>query len=48
MTDTSVFEKQETYSSWDDDYYHPIAERFYDRAITAMLDLLQIETGASF
>jgi SAM-dependent methyltransferase len=36
----SVFEAQATVDSWDRDYYHPTAERFYDRAIPKMLDLM--------
>jgi SAM-dependent methyltransferase len=36
----SVFEAQATVDSWDRDYYHPIAERLYDRAIPAMLKLM--------
>src|SRR5437016_6333178 len=41
-----VFERRETLDAWDSDYYHPIAERYYDRAIPAMLELLQVEPGA--
>jgi ubiquinone/menaquinone biosynthesis C-methylase UbiE len=32
-----VFELKETVKSWDDDYYHPIALRFYDRIVADML-----------
>ena len=43
----SVFEKRATLESWDSDYYHPIAERYYDRAISTMLRLMEVEPGAS-
>jgi SAM-dependent methyltransferase len=36
----SVFEAQATVDSWDRDYYHPTAERLYDRAIPKMLQLM--------
>ncbi|MEO0878284.1 MAG: class I SAM-dependent methyltransferase [Pseudomonadota bacterium] len=32
-----VFELEETVAGWDDDYYHPIAEKYYDEAVPAML-----------
>jgi 2-polyprenyl-3-methyl-5-hydroxy-6-metoxy-1,4-benzoquinol methylase len=47
QTETGVFERRETLESWDSDYYHPIAERYYDRAIPAMLKALNAETGAT-
>src|SRR5262249_49391773 len=31
---------------WDRDYYHPIAERYYDRAIPTMLRLMGAKPGA--
>lgn len=43
----SVFEQSETIKSWDDDYYHPIAERFYDRAILDVLSALDAPKGAT-
>lgn len=42
---SSVFERTETIKSWDDDYYHPIAERLYDRAIPEMASLLGASRG---
>lgn len=47
MTEASVFESDRTIRSWDDDYYHPIARRYYDRAVTAMLRLMKPEPGAA-
>jgi SAM-dependent methyltransferase len=41
-----VFEQTETIEAWDDDYYHPIAEKYYDRAITSMLRHLHIAPNA--
>jgi SAM-dependent methyltransferase len=43
----AVFEQRATVESWDNDYYHPIAERYYDRAIAAMLRLMDVEPGAT-
>jgi len=40
-----VFEAEATFKSWDDDYYPPLAERLYDRAIGETLRLLQSEEG---
>jgi len=40
-----VFELQQTIDAWDSDYYHPIAERYYDRAVPAMLELLGAKPG---
>jgi SAM-dependent methyltransferase len=45
-TGCTVFEQPATVESWDRDYYHPIAERYYDRAIPAMLRLMGVEPGA--
>jgi SAM-dependent methyltransferase len=42
----AVFEQRATVDSWDSDYYHPIAERYYDRAIATMLRLMEVEPGA--
>lgn len=41
----NVFEQKATIQSWDDDYYHPIAVRLYDRAIPDMLELLGVKRG---
>jgi len=43
---SAVFEQRATVESWDSDYYHPIAERYYDRAISTMLRLMGVEPGA--
>jgi SAM-dependent methyltransferase len=45
--DERVFEDEETIKSWDEDYYHPIAEKYYDRAIPTMLALMGAEPGAT-
>lgn len=42
----SVFESEQTVKSWDSDYYHPLAESYYDQAIVTMLKLMEVETGA--
>jgi hypothetical protein len=34
---TQGFEAKATVGQWDDDYYHPIALKFYDSAILDML-----------
>jgi ubiquinone/menaquinone biosynthesis C-methylase UbiE len=44
--DHAVFEQHATVKSWDSDYYHPIAERYYDRAIKMMLRLMNVGPGA--
>jgi len=44
---TQVFEAKATIDQWDDDYYHPIALKFYDAAIADMLEMLQVEKGAT-
>src|SRR5262249_33692703 len=44
--ESAVFERPATIESWDRDYYHPIAERYYDRAIPEMLRLMEVEPGA--
>ncbi|HAX76372.1 MAG TPA: class I SAM-dependent methyltransferase [Cyanobacteria bacterium UBA11372] len=43
----NIFELKETIESWDDDYYHPIAEGYYDRAIPTMLRLMEVQPGAT-
>jgi 2-polyprenyl-3-methyl-5-hydroxy-6-metoxy-1,4-benzoquinol methylase len=40
-----AFELQQTIDAWDSDYYHPIAERYYDRAVSRMLELLGAKPG---
>jgi 2-polyprenyl-3-methyl-5-hydroxy-6-metoxy-1,4-benzoquinol methylase len=47
MDETAVFEQAGTIEKWDRDYYHPIAERYYDRAIPAMLCLMGVPKGAT-
>ncbi|GJM18731.1 MAG: hypothetical protein DHS20C14_09440 [Phycisphaeraceae bacterium] len=42
-----VFERAETVSDWDDDYYHPIAERLYDRQVARMLERLGVPPGGA-
>lgn len=34
---TRVFESEKLFEDWDEDYYHPLALRLFDRAIDAML-----------
>jgi SAM-dependent methyltransferase len=41
----AAFELQQTIDAWDSDYYHPIAERYYDRAVPRMLELLGTKPG---
>ncbi len=45
QAETSVFEHPDTVGSWDSDYYHPIAERYYDRAVPEMLALMGAKPG---
>jgi ubiquinone/menaquinone biosynthesis C-methylase UbiE len=45
-TGGEIFEQTATVQSWDRDYYHPIAERYYDRAIPEMLRLMGAGRGA--
>jgi len=44
---TAVFERQATLESWDRDYYNPVAERYYDRAVSTMLELMEAQPGAT-
>lgn len=44
---TNVFEAKSTVAQWDEDYYHPIALKLYDRAILDMLRMMGVETGAT-
>lgn len=41
----AVFEREETVAAWDDDYYHPIAESYYDRAVPDMLTAMGVRPG---
>jgi SAM-dependent methyltransferase len=43
---TAVFEKIDTFEDWDRDYYHPLALRYYDRAVLRMLKHLQAPPGS--
>lgn len=40
---SEVFETEKTIKSWDEDYYHPIAETYYDSAIQTMLQLMDVQ-----
>ena len=40
-----VFELEQTVESWDHDYYHPIALRFYDAAVEDMLRHMGVRPG---
>ena len=42
---TGAFELQQMVDAWDSDYCHPIAERYYDRAVPRMLELLGAGPG---
>ncbi len=44
---TQVFEAKATVQQWDDDYYHPIALKFYDSAIADMLKMMEVPAGAT-
>ena len=43
---SEVFELEETVEGWDMDFYHPIAERYYDRAVPDMLVAMGAAPGA--
>ena len=45
--DGAVFELGTTVSGWDADYYHPIAQRYYDAAVARMLRLLNAPEDAT-
>ncbi len=45
VAEAGAFEVQETIDAWDSDYYHPIAERYYDRAVRRMFELLGTRPG---
>lgn len=44
---TQVFEAKSTVEQWDEDYYHPIALKLYDSAIRDMLEMMEVEPGAT-
>jgi len=44
---TNVFEAKSTVEQWDEDYYHPIALKFYDWAVSDMLEMMGVATGAT-
>lgn len=41
----NVFEREETVATWDQDYYHPIAERYYDVAVRDLLRSMGAKPG---
>lgn len=45
---SSVFEQAATIASWDDDYYNPIAEQYYEIAVPTMHKLMGVERGDRF
>ena len=47
QSNTRVFEDERTVKSWDYDYYHPIAQSYYDQAILDTLRLMEAERGAT-
>jgi SAM-dependent methyltransferase len=47
QSQTGVFEQSATVKLWDEDYYHPIAERYYDASIPAMLHLIGANPGST-
>lgn len=44
-TDQQVFELESTVQAWDDQYYHPIAEPLYDKAVSDMLRAMEVSPG---
>lgn len=46
-TDKKVFELESTVGAWDEDYYHPIAEPLYDKAVNDMLRMMEVQPGAT-
>lgn len=44
---TQVFEAKSTVEQWDNDYYHPIALKLYDWAILDMIEMMEVEKGAT-
>lgn len=45
--DRQVFELESTVSKWDEDYYHPISEPLYDKAVNDMLRMMEVQPGAT-
>ncbi len=43
----NVFEREKTVATWDEDYYHPIAELYYDVAVRDMLRRMGAKPGDS-
>jgi SAM-dependent methyltransferase len=43
--EAAVFNQEGTVKAWDDDYYHPVAIRYYDAAIPAMLGEMGLAPG---
>ncbi|HET9820627.1 MAG TPA: class I SAM-dependent methyltransferase [Burkholderiaceae bacterium] len=41
----NVFEREKTVTDWDADYYHPIAVRYYDKAVAEMLEVMGVRAG---
>jgi ubiquinone/menaquinone biosynthesis C-methylase UbiE len=41
----NVFEREATVAAWDDDYYHQISVRYYDRAVPDLLRLMGVNPG---
>ncbi|MBN8633185.1 MAG: methyltransferase domain-containing protein [Rhodobacterales bacterium] len=44
-TEAAVFNQEGTVKTWDDDYYHPIAIKYYDAAIPQMLKEMGLSSG---
>jgi ubiquinone/menaquinone biosynthesis C-methylase UbiE len=42
-----VFENERTFKNWDDDYYHPIAESYYDETILDTLIMMEAARWAN-
>lgn len=44
---TNIFEADTTVQKWDDDYYTPISEKLYDRAVSDMFGAMDPPQGAT-
>jgi len=42
----NVFELEETVKLWDEDYYHPVAVKYYDEAVANMLRTMSAQQGS--
>ena len=42
---TAIFDNLGLYEQWDDDYYHPLALKLYDRAVGDLLGLVEAPAG---